>query len=139
MRNTRAFQAIALCALLSMSVSCGDDNGSTDPPDPVPGTLALILDTPYADDGALLLRLEGPDMTQVGLEAPGLYLRFLEDQTGVTAVFVGDVTAGDLLTFRVPDVSRINSYSATLLEAADRGNALRGSLVEYSLTVAAVP
>ena len=78
-------------------------------------------------------------MTQVGLEAPGLYLRFLEDQTGVTAVFVGDVTAGDLLTFRVPDVSRINSYSATLLEAADRGNALRGSLVEYSLTVAAVP
>jgi hypothetical protein len=139
MRNTRAFQAIALCALLSMSVSCGDDNGSTDPPDPVSGTLALILDTPYADDGALLLRLEGPDMTQVGLATPGLYLRFLEDQTGVTAVFVGDVTVGDLLTFRVPDVSHINSYSATLLEAADRANALRGSLVEYSLTVAAVP
>ena len=137
MRNTRIPVAIALCALLSTSVSCGDDdNGSTGPPDPVPGTLTLSLDTPYGDDGAVLLRLEGPDMTQIELAAPGLYLRFLEEQSSVTAVFVGDVVSGDLLTFRVPDVNQVSSYGATMLEAADRGNALRGALEGYVLTVA---
>ena len=104
MRSNRIPVAIALCALLSTSLSCGDDdNGSTGPPAPVPGTLILTLDTPYADDGAVLLRLEGPNITQVELAAPGLYLRFLEDQAGLTAVFVGNVSAGDLLSFRVPE------------------------------------
>jgi hypothetical protein len=136
MRNTRIPVAIALCALLSTSISCGDDdNGPTEPADPVPGTLTLSLDTPYGDDGAVLLRLDGPDMTQVALAA-GLYLRFLEDESSVTAVFVGDVVSGDLLTFHVPDVNRVSSYSATLLEAADRSNTVRGSLAEYTLTVA---
>ena len=137
MRNTRIPVAIVLCALLSTSVSCGDDdNGSTGPPDPVPGTLTLSLETPYGDDGAVLLRLDGADITQVELAAQGLYLRFLEDQTGVMAVFVGDVSEGDLLTFHVPDLNQVSSYSATMLEAADRSNALRGSLAEYTLTVA---
>jgi len=137
MLTKRTSAAIALCAFLSTTVACGDDdNGSTGPDDPVAGTLTLSLVTPHADDGALLLRLEGPDMTQVGLAAGTLYLRFLEDQAGLTAVFVGDVTSGDMLTFRVPDVSRVGSYSATLLEVADRANALRGSLAGYTLTVA---
>ncbi|MEK6254939.1 MAG: hypothetical protein N2B05_09610 [Gemmatimonadales bacterium] len=137
MRNTRIPVAIVLCALLSTSVSCGDDdNGSTGPPDPVPGTLTLSLGTLHVDDGALVLRLQGADITQVALAAPGLYLRFLEDQTGVTAVFVGDVVSGDLLTFHVPDVNSVASYAGTVLEAADRSNALRGSLAEYTLTVA---
>jgi hypothetical protein len=136
MLNSRILVVIAMCALLSTSVSCGDDdNGSTGPADPVPGTLTLTLGTPYGDDGAFLLRLEGPDMTQVGLAAPALYLRFLEDESSVTAVFVGDVSSGALLTFRAPDLSRVGSYSATVLEAADRANALRGSLAEYTLTV----
>jgi len=137
MRNTRIPVAIVLCALLSTSVSCGDDdNGSTGPPDPVPGMLTLSLGTLHLDDGALVLRLQGEDITQVALAAPGLYLRFLEDQTGVTAVFVGDVVSGDLLTFHVPDVNSAASYAGTVLEAADRSNALRGSLAEYTLTVA---
>jgi hypothetical protein len=137
MRNTRIPVAIVLCALLSTSVSCGDDdNGSTGPPDPVPGTLTLSLETPHGDDGAVLLRLDGADISQVELAAPGLYLRFLEDQTGVTAVFVGDIVSGDLLTFDVPDVNSVASYAGTILEAADRSNALRGSLAEYTLTVA---
>lgn len=137
MRNTRIPVAIVLCALLSTSVSCGDDdNGSTGPPDPVPGTLTLSLGTLQVNDGALVLRLQGANITQVDLAAPGLYLRFLEDQTGVTAVFVGDIVSGDLLTFHVPDVNSASSYAGTLLEAADRSNALRGSLAEYTLTVA---
>ena len=137
MRNTRIPVGIVLCALLSTSVSCGDDdNGSTGPPDPVPGTFALTLGTVHLDDGALVLRLQGADISQVELAAPSLYLRFLEDQTGVTAVFVGDIVSGDLLTFHVPDVSRVDSYSGTILEAADRSNAVRASLAEYTLTVA---
>ena len=137
MCNSRIPVAIVLCALLSTSVSCGDDeSGSTGPPDPVPGTLTLTLGTLQLDDGALVLRLQGADITQVELAAPGLYLRFLEDQTGITAVFVGDIVSGDLLTFHVPDVNRPDSYSGTVLEAADRSNAVRASLAEYTLTVA---
>ena len=137
MRNTRTPVAIVLCALLSTSVSCGDDeSGSTGPPDPVPGTLTLTLGTLQLDDGALVLRLQGADITQVELAAPGLYLRFLEDQTGITAVFVGDIVSGDLLSFHVLDVNRPDSYSGTVLEAADRSNAVRVSLAEYTLTVA---
>jgi hypothetical protein len=137
MRNSRIPVAIVLCALLSTSVSCGDDdNGSTGPPDPVPGTLTLTLGTVHPDDGALVLRLQGADISQVELAAPGLYLRFLEDQTGVTAVFVGDIVSGDMLTFYVPDMNSVASYSGTVLEAADRSNAVRGSLAEYTLTVA---
>ena len=137
MRNTRIPAGIVLCALLSTSVSCGDDdNGSTGPPDPVPGKFALTLGTVHLDDGALVLRLQGADISQVELAVPGLYLRFLEDQTGVTAVFVGDIVSGDLLTFHVPDVNRPDSYSGTVLEAADRSNAVRASLAEYTLTVA---
>ena len=136
MRNTRIPVAIVLCALLSTSVSCGDDdNGSTGPPDPVPGTLTLTLGTLHLDDGALVLRLQGANITQVELATPGLYLRFLDDQTGVTAVFVGDIVSGDLLTFHVPDVNRPGSYSGTVLEAADRSNVVRGSLAEYTLAV----
>ena len=137
MRNNRIPVAIVLCALLSTSVSCGDDdNGTTGPPDPVPGTLTLSLGTLHVDDGALVLRLEGADITQVALAAPGLYLRFLEDQAGVTAVFVGDIVSGDMLTFHVPDVNSVASYSGTVLDAADRSNEVSGSLAEYTLTVA---
>ena len=55
---------------------------------------------------------------------------------GVTAVFVGDIASGDLLSFHVPDVNRPDSCSGTVLEAADRSDAVRVSLAGYTLTVA---
>ncbi len=51
-------------------------------------------------------------------------------------MFVGDIVSGDMLTFYVPDMNSVASYSGTVLEAADRSNAVRGSLAEYTLTVA---
>jgi hypothetical protein len=126
-----------LCAILAVAASCGD--GDEGPTGPVGGTLTVTLTTPNADDGALLLRVDGPGMTEVTSAAPSLYSRFLETLQGddgeVTAVFVGDVSSGPLFTFRVADLAAAASYEATLLQVADRTNELRGSTEGYVLEV----
>ncbi len=108
---------------------------------PVAGTRTLTLTTPHSDDGAFLLRLDGPNLEPVASAAPAYCCRFLEtfSQSGdeVTAVFVGDVGPVALITFRVPDASPAGTYEATRLALADRANVLRGSLAGQELTVTA--
>ena len=132
--------ALALTYAL-FAVSCGDDEEG--PTGPEAGILTVTLTTPHADDGAILFRLDGPGMTDVSSVAPSLYSRFLEtfaeSVDEVTAVFVGDVASGPLLTFRAPDASLVDSYEATLLEVADRTNSLRESLGGYGLEVTGGP
>ena len=57
------------------------------------------------------------------------------DGAGVVGVVVGAVANGAVLTLYVPDVGEAARYTATVLEVADRQDALRGSLVGYGLTV----
>ena len=138
MRKSRWPVGLVLCAALAASASCGDGD-EEGPTGPVAGTLTVTLTTPFPDDGAVLLRIDGPGMTNVTSAAPTLYSRFLETLQGnddqVTAVFVGDVTSGPLLTFRVPDAGAAASYEVTLLQAADRANQLRASTAGYTVEV----
>jgi hypothetical protein len=120
-------------ALVLCLTGCGD--GSTGPEGPTPGTLTVTLTTPNADDGAILLTVSGPDMTQVTAADGSLYFRHAGGTGAVTAVLVGDVQAGSLLTFHVPDVTAAGSYSATITQVADRSNTVRASLAGYALTV----
>lgn len=128
--------ATAASFAISGAAGCGDDD-SSGPIDPGPtaGTLTVTLTTPNADDGAILFEVTGPDMTQVTAADPSLYFRYSEADGAVTAVLVGDVTGRDVLSFRVPDVDAVGSYTASMVDVADRSNELRDSLAGYALTV----
>ncbi len=132
-RSLRVVMAASLVAF--GGAACGDDDpaGPVDP-GPTAGTLTVTLSTPNADDGAILLVVTGPDMTQVATANPALYFRHSEAPGQLRAVFVGDIGDGDLLSFRVPDVDAVASYVPTIVELADRDNELRDS-AGYQLTV----
>jgi hypothetical protein len=120
---------------LAVALACGGDGGATGPAGPTAGVLTVRLTTPNTDDGAILLTMSGPGMTQLAAADASLYFRQAQTGTTATAVLVGDVQGGSLLTFHVPDVDAAGSYSATIQQVADRGDALRGSLSGYSLVV----
>ena len=130
----RSALALALGFLGAMVAACrgGDGTGTSGP---TPGTLSVVLATPNTDDGAILFRVSGPDMSQVSAGDATLYFRQVQQGTTITAVVVGNLHTGTLLTFHVPDVDAASSYSATILQVADRANALRGTLGGYGLMV----
>jgi len=133
--TTRGFSMmLAGLALAFGLATCGGD-GSTEPEGPTPGFLTVTLTTPSADDGAILLTVSGPDMTQLAPAHGSLYFRHAEGAGTATAVLVGDLQGGALLTFHVPDVAAAGSYSAAITQVADRSSALRASLGGYALTV----
>jgi hypothetical protein len=129
---TRDVLMTAVGLALAATVACGGSDGTTGP---TAGTLTVTLTTPNTDDGAILLTVSGPDMTQIAVDDTSLYVRYAQDGTTVTAVLVGDLESGSLVTFHVPDVDAVSSYSATITQVADRSNVLRGSLTGYALTV----
>lgn len=134
----RSFPVVLAASLVLWSAAaCGDDDddGPSGPSGPTAGTLTLTLDTPNADDGAILFTVSGPDMTQIAAPDASLYFRFAQDGNTVTAVLVGDVEDGALLTFRVPDIDAVASYGATVVQVADRDNELRPAVGGCVLTV----
>ncbi len=118
---------------LAAGLACGDDGGPTGP---VAGSLTVSLTTPNADDGAILLTVSGGDIDNAA-SALGPSFAFYSSQSGssLTAIIVGDIVAGDLMTIHVPDVGAASSYTATAVQIAARSNALRSSLSGYELTV----
>jgi hypothetical protein len=127
-RGTAWLAALAFCL-----AGC-DETGSTGPN---PGTLEVRLASPYADDAALVVEVTGPDVQAVTVDS-NVYLHAVESATGVTVVLVGDFDVDPLVRLTVPDVRLADEYSATVLQAADRSNALRESVAEYTLTVVEV-
>ena len=127
---------LALCLAAWSATGCGGDD-ATGPGNggPTAGTLTVSLATPGSDDGAILFTVTGPDMTQVAATDASLYFRHTLDGASVTAVLVGDLAAGPILTFRVPDVAAVGSYSAAIEQVADRESELRTSLTGYGLAV----
>jgi hypothetical protein len=135
-RTKRSLLVVMAASVMAFgSAACGDDDPAG-PVDPVPtaGTLTVTLSTPNVDDGAILLVVTGPDMTQVTTANPALYFRYSEAAGQLRAVFVGNIGDGALLSFRVPDVDAVASYVPTIVELADRDNQLRDS-AGYQLTV----
>ncbi len=102
----------AMVAALSVGAACSDNptgGGAR------AGTLTLRLTTPHADDGAMTFEVSG---------AP------------IDSATAGNLANGAVVTLHVPDVGAAASYTANVLEVADRQDALRPSLAGYALTVA---
>ncbi len=134
MKRLRWHPIAAATVALAVSVACGDGDGVTAVP--VPGTLVLSLTSPNSDDGAILLSISGGGITAptVASTSHVLFSR-LTGTTSINAVVVGNITAGPLLRFDVPDVGEASSYNGAVTEVADRANALRTTLTGYSLEI----
>jgi hypothetical protein len=135
MRHTRA-RWLVLAALLA---TCGEPTAPPvqPQPQPQPGVLVVRLVTPNDDDGAVVVRVSGPgQMTSIAAGGAGLVLHARPDGAAFSAAVFGDVASGaPLLRFTVPDVAAVLQYSATLVEVADEGNAVRAGTEGYALTV----
>lgn len=106
------------------------------PPPPEPGQLTVRLTTPLGDDGAIVVEVRGPNVTQVQLSDNTMFL-LAEHVDSATQRFVilGDLQSGPLATFHVPDIHAVRAYSATAVEVASRDNTVRSSLEGYALTI----
>jgi hypothetical protein len=145
---THRLRLVALAGALALAACGGGGDGqaptqTTPPPAPpvvpapVPGALTVHLATPNADDGAILLQITGPaPAAEVTSAAQGVVVHARANgNTSRVAVF-GSLGSGALLRFSVPDVNAAQQFSAQVVEASDRGSALRPSVTAYQLTIA---
>ena len=97
-------------------LACHDDDKTVAPTGP--GVLDVVLTTPNADDGAVLLTVDGAIDSVQG--AP--YVIFsTASGTGARIVVTGDVVGGVIARLYVPDVGTADQYLAHLDEVAQRG------------------
>jgi len=131
MNSTR--WVLALVAALSLGAACSDYSTGGDGR---AGALTVRLTTPHVDDGAVMFEVTGPPIDSV--MAVNASLRLFTRRAGgatIVGVVVGVVANGTVVTLHVPDVYAAARYTATVLEVADRQDALRTSLAGYALTV----
>lgn len=136
-RALHPLRAAVLLAALALGASCGGETPVT-PDQPVPGTLAVSLNTPYADDKGLVIELVGRPGAVTALQAAsGLELHSAAVTGGFRIAVFGAIADGTLLTFHVPDVRDVAQYTATLVEAAGPNAALRPASPAYGVGVVA--
>lgn len=118
---------------MSIAAACSD---GTIAPSPSPTELRLDLQTPHSDDGAVVIAVHGPDVSNMGPASPA-YLAYTRSSAlqETRVIVVGDLKAGPLLTLRIAPGHQLSDYSATIQQVATRTDALRGDLSGYGLTV----
>lgn len=123
-------------ALVALTAGCGgDDLPPGPPPGPSgPGLLAVVLETPNSNDGALLLRLSGGRMDSLRVSQ----LTLLAANTGTNerrVMLAGNISAGVVLRFWVPERRDLAGYSVVLEQVATRAIYVQQPLDGYSLSV----
>jgi hypothetical protein len=103
-------------------------------PPPRTGNLMVALSTPHNDDGAILFELRGPNVGLLALMNSSLKVYADTSSDVLHVAVIGNISAGPVMTFAVPDVGAVQSYTATLVDVADRQNATR-DLTGYTLTI----
>ncbi len=134
----RLAYSMALATMAAILGSCGNDpsgpgggggGGNA-------GTATVSLSSPNADDGAVLVTLNGSGLTNVRPPNSSYQVFWRLASANVLKVaVVGDLADGPLFTVDVPDVSNLAGYAGTVDQAASRTDALRGSLSGYSISV----
>ncbi len=125
-------KALAL-ALVALTAGCGGDDLPTGPP-PGPGLLAVVLETPNSNDGALLFRLSGGRMGSLRVNQ----LTLLTANTGTNerrVILAGNISAGVVLRFWVPERRDLAGYSVVLEQVATRAIYVQQPLDGYALSV----
>lgn len=124
-----------LCVAAALLAACGGGDG-TGSAAPGPGVLTVSLHDPNPTDRAVVLTLSGPGEITGVQPANASHAVYTRTQGTTTRVAVfGVIGDGALLTLSVPDASRAQDYSATVVDAADASNAARTSVSGYTATV----
>jgi len=131
MRKQRWMMVTAVALVLAVGVACDDDAAFG--PEATAGTMIVSLATPNLDDGAVMFTVSGGEIDSPALLDVDHVLYFVEGTNSITAIIVGDIEAGELLEFDVPDIEV--TYTATITQVADRLNDLRELLTGYSMAV----
>jgi len=80
----------------------------------------LVLETPYTDDGGLLIAVTGAGVSSAASASYELSYTIPGD-AGVTLLLRGNIAAGAVAEIMVPQRDRLGKYQVTVLQAASRG------------------
>jgi hypothetical protein len=127
---------LTLSALLGIASACGE--GPTPPQvSSSPTALRIDLATPYTDDGAVVVTLRGPDVSNLQPASPA-YLAYSRADSGaseVRLIVVGDLKGGALATVSIAPGHQLSDYSAVIQQVAARSDTLRTDLSGYQVSV----
>lgn len=129
-------RVVAVGLLLGVAGACGE--GATPPPVPIsPTALRVDLETPHSDDGAVVLTLRGPGVSNLQAASPA-YLAYSRADSGareVRLILVGDLKGGALATVSVEPGHQLSDYSVSIDQVAARSDTLRADLSGYRVSV----
>lgn len=127
---------VCVGAVLGMAGACGET--SPLPAAPTPTVLRLDLQTPRSDDGAVVLTVQGPELSNLQA-ASSAYLIYSRpgavDQMRV--IVIGDLKGGPLVTLASGPGHQLSDYSVTIDQVATRTDTLRTDLSGYQVSVTA--
>ena len=81
------------------------------------------------------MRLDGPAIGAIVAVQDGTLAFSRMDGSRREIVVVGELKSGAIVRFDVPDINRVEKYSAAIVEVAGVDNSLRDDLDEYSIQV----
>lgn len=134
-RRARVVPALSLLILLAACGSSSPTGPDTSEQPATPGWLTVQLTTPFADDGALQMRVTGPSIDSIAPEA--VYDGFGTVASGVADVVItGSLANGNVARFRVSDVTRASQYMVSVVAAAQQTTyALRPNNAVYGAVI----
>lgn len=135
MPRARAVLACLLLACGALVASCGGDGPSEPPapPEPISGYLTVELASPEAGDRGILVELRGPEIDS--LRSTAFELFHAGSSTRQRVLLAGSVGTGPIFEFWVPDVERIDDYTAILEQVAGGTAFEQRDTAGYTLTV----
>jgi hypothetical protein len=92
--------------------------------------------TPRTDDGAILFELKGPSLHGITPANTSLQVYIDSSSSTIRVATFGTLNSGAVVTFTIADTTTLSSYSATLVDVANRQNQLRAPLTGYELRLA---
>jgi hypothetical protein len=126
-------------ALIVVVMLAGCENEELPPgpsPPSGPGFLQVLLETPRTNDGALLITLSGGPLDSLRVAPSATLLTAPPGVNDQQVIIAGDVRAGVVLRFWVPERTNVLGYRAVLDQVATRGDYIQQPLTDYLLTIA---
>lgn len=128
----RSLRILGLLVAATAVTSCGGGGDGGDP-----GLLALTLNTPNTDDGALLFKVIGGPVDSVAGGAMVQDGSYTVQSSFTRIVVAGNITDGLVAGVYVPDINNASAYSVVVEQVAVRNTYAQRSPSGYTITVSA--